>query len=78
MAPDASLWYWKANDRGIAMPGLGNVLFWASVLIAGAWIYFNYSTGGAFYSLGNASPQAGIMVLIGIALRLLAAGGKKA
>ena len=53
---------------------LGNLLWWASILIAAAWLGLNYSTGWTFYSVSHASAQAGIIVLIGIAFRLLVAG----
>jgi hypothetical protein len=52
---------------------LGNFLWLASVLIAAARFWLNYSTDWALYSVSHASAQAGIILLIGIALRLLAA-----
>jgi len=58
------------------MAGLGNFLLRASILIAAGWLWLNYLTGWAFHSVSHASAQAGIIVLTGIALRLLAAGKK--
>ncbi len=52
---------------------LGIFLSRASILIAAAWFWLNYSTDWTLYSVSHASEQAGIIALIGIALRLLAA-----
>jgi hypothetical protein len=60
-------------DRGLMMHALGNFLLRASVLIAGGWILLNYSTRWTFNSVGHVSAQACIIVLIGLALRLLVA-----
>jgi hypothetical protein len=55
---------------------LGNLLLWASVLVAVGWVWLNYSTDWELYSVNVAAKQAGIIVLTGIAFRLLAAGKK--
>jgi hypothetical protein len=61
---------------GVMMSVLGNFLLRASILIAAGWIWLNYWTRWAFHSSSHTFAQAGIIVLIGIALRLLAAGEK--
>jgi hypothetical protein len=48
----------------------------ANILIAAGWVWLNYLTSLAFHSVSDASAQAGIIVLTGIALRLLVAGKK--
>jgi len=53
------------------MSALGNFLLRACVLTAGGWTLLNYSTRWAFNSVGHTSAQACIIVLIGLALRLL-------
>jgi hypothetical protein len=55
------------------MSALGHFLLRASILIAAGWIWLNYWTGWGSHSPGHAFEQAGIIVLIGIALRLLGA-----
>jgi hypothetical protein len=40
------------------------------------WVWLNYSTGWELYSVNVAAKQAGIIVVTGIAFRLLAAGKK--
>jgi hypothetical protein len=55
---------------------LGNLLLWASVLVAVGWVWLNYLTDWELYSVNVAAAQAGIIILIGIAFRLLAAGKK--
>jgi hypothetical protein len=42
----------------------------ASVLIAGGWVWFNY-VNGTSYPMSTVSKEAGIMVLIGIAIYTL-------
>jgi len=51
-----------------AMARLGSFLLRASILVAMGWVWFNYVNG---YPIGAVSAQAGIMVLIGIALYAL-------
>ena len=51
-----------------AMARLGGFLFRASILAAVSWIWFNYVNGSPMSAV---SAQAGIMVLIGIALYAL-------
>jgi hypothetical protein len=58
------------------MAGLGNFLLRGSILIVVGWVWFNYSTDWVFHSASRASAQAGIIVLTGIAFRLLVAGKK--
>jgi hypothetical protein len=53
---------------------LGNLLWRASSFIAAAWLGLNYSNGWTLYSVNHAAAQAGIIVLIGVAFRLLVAG----
>jgi hypothetical protein len=50
------------------MARLGSFLLRASILAAVGWIWFNYVNG---YPMSPVSAQAGIMVLIGIALYAL-------
>jgi hypothetical protein len=52
------------------MARLRGLLLRASILTAVGWVWFNY-VNGTFYSVGVVSAQAGIMVLIGIALYAL-------
>jgi hypothetical protein len=69
-----------------AMPGkcglrteettMAGFLLRASILIAAGWVWLNYSTGWKFHSVTHVAAQAGIIVLTGIALLLLAAGKK--
>ena len=54
--------------REEAMARLGSFLLRASILVAMGWVWFNYVNG---YPIGAVSAQAGIMVLIGIALYAL-------
>jgi hypothetical protein len=62
------------HTGGTMMAGLGNFLLRASILIAAGWVWLNYLSGWKFHSVSHASAQAGIIVLTGIALRLLTAG----
>jgi hypothetical protein len=50
------------------MARLGGFLLRASILVAIGWVWFNYVNGRP---IGAVSAQAGIMVLIGIALYAL-------
>jgi hypothetical protein len=51
------------------MARLGSFLLRASILVAMGWVvWFNYVNG---YPIGAVSAQAGIMVLIGMALYAL-------
>jgi hypothetical protein len=50
------------------MARLGSFLLRASILAAVGWVWFNYVNG---YPMSPVSAQAGIMVLIGIALYAL-------
>jgi hypothetical protein len=45
-----------------------SLLLRASILVAIGWVWFNYVNG---YPIGAVSAEAGIMVLIGIALYAL-------
>jgi hypothetical protein len=47
------------------MARLGSFLLRASILVAVGWVWFNYANG---YPMNAVSAEAGIMVLIGIAL----------
>ena len=49
------------------MARIGGYLLLGSILVAAAWVCFNYLSG-ALYPMGAVSAQAGVMVLIGIAL----------
>lgn len=52
---------------------LGNVLFWASILIAGGWVSMTLPFGT---NMGFAVIPAAIIVLIGWALRYILGGRK--
>jgi hypothetical protein len=56
---------------------LGNVLLWASILIAGGWVWLNYVQGQAPEGMPIVYAIAGIIVLVGIALRYILAGPEK-
>jgi hypothetical protein len=66
------------ENRSISMAArLGNVLYWASLLIAGAWLWFAAEigllkdpSGGKLFAFG----AAGVVVLIGWALRYILRG----
>ena len=50
------------------MARLGSFLLRASILVAVGWVWFNYANG---HPMKAVSAEAGIMVLIGIALYAL-------
>jgi hypothetical protein len=52
------------------MARLGGYLLRGSILVAGAWVCFNY-LNGPLYPMSDVSAQAGVMVLIGIAIYAL-------
>jgi hypothetical protein len=54
--------------REEAMAWLGSFLLRASILVAVGWAWFNYANG---HPMNAVSAEAGIMVLIGIALYAL-------
>jgi hypothetical protein len=54
------------------MPALGNVLLWASILIAGAIIYAGY--GVIPDDMGMAYAAAGIVLLTGWACKYVLSG----
>ena len=56
---------------------LGHFLFWTSIFVAVCWVWLNDEIdAAALYPMSTMSAQAGIMVLIGIALYALASGKK--
>jgi hypothetical protein len=69
----------KENRSNTMAARLGNVLFWAGILIAGAWLWFAAQIGllknpSDGQSLVVAYGGAGIVVLIGWALRYILRG----
>jgi hypothetical protein len=56
---------------------LGNVLWWASLVIAGGWLCLMYVVGINFSDPGwwLLLVPAGVIVLIGLAARYVLAGG---
>jgi hypothetical protein len=52
------------------MARLGGYLLRGCILVAIAWVLFNYRDG-TLYPMSAVSAQAGIMVLIGVALYAL-------
>jgi hypothetical protein len=57
---------------------LGNVLLWASILIAGGWIVFAVEwLGAGLEDWAQVYVVAGVIVLVGLALRYFLAGDEE-